>query len=78
METEETMELPIKGMDCAQCASHVKKALETVPGVASADVLLAAEKAVLRLDERRMERTALQRAVEKAGYSLGEGARSGQ
>ncbi|MFW6182981.1 MAG: heavy metal translocating P-type ATPase [Chloroflexota bacterium] len=74
MERRETVELPITGMDCAQCASHVKQALETVPGVDSADVLLGAEKAVVRLDERRVERAALQQAVEKAGYGLGQSA----
>ncbi len=45
-----TIELPITGMDCAECALHVQHALQAVPGVHQADVLLAAEKAIVRLD----------------------------
>lgn len=37
-----TIELPIEGMDCADCARHVSRALEAVPGVCRVEVLLAA------------------------------------
>jgi Cd2+/Zn2+-exporting ATPase/Cu+-exporting ATPase len=57
-------------MDCAHCARHVKLALESVPGVAEANVLLAVEKAAVRLDTDLVSRTDLQRAVEKAGYTV--------
>ena len=37
--------LPIVGMTCASCVSHVEHALEGVPGVTAASVILATEKA---------------------------------
>ena len=37
--------LPIEGMTCASCVSRVEKALKKVPGVLSAEVNLATEKA---------------------------------
>ena len=61
--------LPIRGMDCVECTQHVKQALERIPGVAHANVLLAAEKAIIDL-EASVERDQLQVAVEQAGYSV--------
>lgn len=66
-----TCELPIKDMDCAGCARSVQSALESVPGVAHADVRLMAEKAVVELDDAApANRSALRRAVEEAGYRV--------
>jgi Cd2+/Zn2+-exporting ATPase/Cu+-exporting ATPase len=45
-----TIEVPIAGMDCAECTMHVQKAIATLPGVEAAEVFLASEKAVIRLD----------------------------
>jgi len=42
-----TLALPIEGMSCASCVGRVERALKTVPGVASASVNLAAERADL-------------------------------
>ncbi len=39
-----TIDVPIEGMDCANCARHVREAIEHVEGVRSVDVLLAAER----------------------------------
>jgi Cu+-exporting ATPase len=41
----ETMTLPIGGMTCASCTAHVERALSGVPGVTSASVNLATERA---------------------------------
>jgi Cd2+/Zn2+-exporting ATPase/Cu+-exporting ATPase len=37
-------------MDCAECTLHVQHAIAALPGVQSVDVLLGAEKAIIRLD----------------------------
>lgn len=58
-------------MDCAECVGKVQRALESVPGVESARVLLAAEKAVVWLEAGWVERGALERAVAAAGYAVG-------
>lgn len=65
-----TVELPIQGMDCAECAYSVQRALSKVAGVESAEVLLSAEKARVRLDPAQADATALRRAVEQAGYRV--------
>jgi len=66
----QTVELKIRGMDCAECTQHVKHALQSVAGVEKADVLLAAEKAIVRLDPSKARSDLLMKAVEKAGYSI--------
>ena len=64
------MELPVRGMDCAECTQHVQHALCTLPGVASAEVFLSSEKAVVRYDPTQVDMSAMRRAVEAAGYSI--------
>jgi Cd2+/Zn2+-exporting ATPase/Cu+-exporting ATPase len=70
MAETKTVEFPVQGMDCAECALHVQHAIEKLPGVASANVLLGAEKAVVRLDAGLVDMPTLRRAVEGAGYRV--------
>jgi len=77
MTGQQTLELPVLGMDCASCAAHVRDALCAVPGVISAEVLLGAEKAVVRVEPGRVDRTALRAAIARAGYSSPEQAADG-
>src|SRR5688572_21270154 len=64
------IEIPVRGMDCAGCCSSVQKALTALPGVQQADVLLAAEKAIVHYDAAQVDVPTLHRAVEGAGYSV--------
>ncbi len=66
----EIVELSIKGMDCADCARHVKSAIEAVPGVTEVEILLTAQKAVVRLDPTKTGPGEIRKAVEGAGYSV--------
>jgi len=66
----DTIEVPIEGMDCAECTLHVQKAIAGLPGVQGVDVFLASEKAVVRLDPSQVSMPSIQHAVEKAGYSV--------
>jgi P-type Cu+ transporter len=68
--TTQTIEMPIVGMDCAECASHVQKALAALPGVISVNVLLSSEKAVMQGDPRQVTAAAIRQAVEGAGYQV--------
>ena len=61
--------LPIEGMTCASCVARVEKALQRVPGVVSAEVNLATEKAEVTLVGAEADLSMLVAAVEKAGYS---------
>lgn len=69
-EQSEIVELSIKGMDCADCARHVKDAIEAVPGVVGVEILLTAQKAVVRFDPAETGPREIQRTVEGAGYSV--------
>jgi len=61
---------PVGGMTCASCVARVEEALSSVPGVISANVNLASEKATV---EHTGETSVadLRRAVKDAGYELG-------
>ena len=48
---EREVDLAIAGMTCASCAGRVERALAAVPGVLSAEVNLATERARVRLLE---------------------------
>ena len=63
-----TLTLPISGMTCDHCVGTVRRALEGVPGVASARVDLAAHQAEIDFDG---DEAPLRAAVEKAGYGVG-------
>ena len=64
--------LPIDGMTCASCVRRVERALTKVPGVASANVNLATEKATVAFDPVEVSVEQLAAAVEKAGYRVPE------
>ena len=78
----DSIELQIEGMTCASCSSRVEKALAKVPGVASAEVNLATERADVQFTAPATS-SALIAAVQAAGYSasrpspLGTGAAAG-
>ncbi len=67
MTTELT--LPIEGMTCASCSARVERALAKVPGVVSASVNLATERASVQADDGTPP-AALTAAVVQAGYSV--------
>ncbi len=60
--------LQIVGMTCASCVSRVEKALLKVPGVSSATVNLATERATIKT-LGKVTASALVTAIEQAGYS---------
>jgi copper ion binding protein len=61
--------LPIEGMTCASCVGRVERALAAVPGVESASVNLATERAEVRLSAA-VARADLVAAVEAVGYDV--------
>lgn len=63
-------DLTIGGMHCASCVSSVEKALLGVPGVRSAHVNLATERASVDYETQTVEPTQLDRAVESAGFRV--------
>ena len=61
----DTVSLSIEGMSCASCVGRLEQALQAVPGVASARVNLASERATV---DGRADIAALVRAIENAGF----------
>ncbi|MFV3368675.1 heavy metal translocating P-type ATPase [Pseudomonas sp. NY15435] len=62
-----SLELAIEGMTCASCVGRVERALNKVPGVRSASVNLASERAHVEL-LGAVDIATLVAAVDKAGY----------
>src|SRR6266508_91863 len=66
----QTLNIPISGMDCAECTKTVQHAIERLPGVQSGSVFLATEKAVVKLDPSQVDLSAIRAAVKGAGYDV--------
>src|SRR5213595_3879839 len=66
------LEIPVQGMDCAECTLHVQHALAALPGVDDVHVLLSSEKAVLQVDPALVDLATIRKAVEGAGYTVPE------
>ncbi len=67
---QETISLPIGGMTCASCASHVEKGLSEVPGVIRAAVNLATERATVTYIPSLVTLNDLKQAVADTGYQV--------
>lgn len=72
MSQTKTLEVPVKGMDCADCTRHVQHALAELPGVQDVTVYLAGEKAKIQFDPDLTDLPAMRRAVKAAGYEIPE------
>ena len=66
----ETIELRIKGMDCAECAGHVEHALAKLPGVEQVETYPLSLKAKIRHDPHAASLERITQAIENAGYSI--------
>ncbi len=65
---DDEMELSISGMTCAACSTRLEKVLARLPGVASAQVNLATERARLSFLPGTVAAADAVAAVEKAGF----------
>ena len=65
------LSLPVEGMTCASCVGRVERALKAVPGVQTAAVNLATERADITFTGLADPQAAV-RAIERAGYTVRE------
>ena len=65
----EKINLKLRGMSCASCASSIESAISNVPGVAQCNVNFGAEQAAIEYNPKRTSIENIQEAVEEAGYS---------
>ncbi|ABE32693.1 mercuric transport protein periplasmic component [Paraburkholderia xenovorans LB400] len=63
-----TVTLDVTNMDCAVCPITVRKAIEKVPGVATAKVDFATKRAEVIFDPKQTTVGALTKATADAGY----------
>ncbi len=69
-----SLELPLLGMTCANCANTIERRLNKVEGVVEANVNLAAERATVSYIPGAVTRAEMVAAVRKAGYDVVEAA----
>lgn len=62
------LDFQVEGMTCASCVSRVEKAIRAVPGVTSANINLATEKATVSFADAA-DPNGVVSAIEKAGYA---------
>lgn len=62
--------LPVKGMDCASCASIISRSVGKLPGVSQSDVNIATEKATLTFDADKISLDQISQKVSDLGYTL--------
>ncbi len=68
--TIDRCELPVAGMDCADCAAKVERVLGRLDGVEQAHVSLSAERATVVFHPGRVSVAAMTRAIEALGYKV--------
>jgi P-type Cu+ transporter len=62
----------ISGMTCAACAKAVERATKKLDGVMEANVNIATDKLTVSFDTDKVEVSAIENAIEKAGYEAKE------
>jgi len=62
--------LSVGGMSCASCVATVERALNRLPGVKTATVNFAVEKAIVEFDPKVSPVAALEKAVADVGYDV--------
>ena len=73
-----TLELPLLGMTCANCATTIERNLKRVDGVIDASVNLANERATVTYTPGEANRETLVAAVRRAGYDVIESESDGE
>jgi P-type Cu+ transporter len=69
--TPAELSMPVVGMTCASCVNRIERFLIRADGVAEANVNLATERATIRFDPTRIDRSGIVAAIEAAGYEVG-------
>ena len=64
----DSIDIPIRGMNCASCVGRVEKAIRSVAGVTAADVNLATERAHVEFAQAAADPAAVADAIRAAGY----------
>lgn len=66
----ETLQLPVQGMTCDNCARSVERTLAATPGVTKASVDLQSARATVEYDVDLVKPEVLANAVRDLGYEV--------
>jgi Cu+-exporting ATPase len=66
----ESVQIPVLGMTCFNCARSVEKTLASIPGVTKVSVDLKTASAHVEYDTRLVTRAVLENAVRDLGYEV--------
>jgi Cd2+/Zn2+-exporting ATPase/Cu+-exporting ATPase len=66
----ETLEFQVEGMDCADEAEQIEKALGRLGGVVEIKTSVAAEKVIVVYDPKSLRPTEIERTIEVAGFRI--------
>jgi copper chaperone CopZ len=66
----ETLNLPVRGMTCGNCARSVERTLASTPGVTKALVELQGERAIVEYDPELVKPEVLVNAIRDLGYEV--------
>ncbi len=69
---EETVDIAVGGMTCANCAARIERALGALPGVIEARVNLATARATVRFLPDTVTAARLRQSIRDAGYEAAE------
>ena len=69
-QSNKQVSIPINGMTCAACVSHVEAALSSIDGIVESSVNLATNRALIRIDTD-ISTSLIQETVSNAGYQVG-------
>jgi Cu+-exporting ATPase len=64
--------LPVQGMSCASCVSRIRETLRQVPGIVTANINFATEKAAVEYILNKVTIKDIAKAIEAAGYKIWE------
>lgn len=67
-----TVKMPVNGMVCSACQSHVKKTIKSVDGVTDVEVNLEKKFAVFTFDSKKVKIEQVQKAVNDKGFEAGK------
>jgi P-type Cu+ transporter len=65
--------LPITGMTCANCVATIERNVKKLPGVESAAVNLASERATIAFDPGQLSIEEIVNKIDKVGYGVASG-----
>jgi len=65
-----TLDLPLRGMNCAACAARIERGLSSLPGMTRAAVNFAAARATVSFDPAALDVDQLIGRVTERGYEV--------